>query len=95
MTDVVFVELPKSGTTVTAGKSFGVVESVKSVSELYAPVSGTVVEVNAALEQEPERINKDPYGSGWILKIRVSDAAELQKLLSAEAYEKSVGEGAH
>ncbi|MDQ3659414.1 MAG: glycine cleavage system protein GcvH [Actinomycetota bacterium] len=83
--DVVFVELPEAGATFEAGDSFGAVESVKAVSDLYAPVSGEVVEVNSALEDAPEKINDDPYGEGWILKLRASDTGGL---LSASDYEK-------
>ena len=83
--DVVFVELPEKGRTLEAGEAFGAVESVKAVSDLYAPVAGEVVEVNEALGDSPEKINEDPYGDGWILKLRVSGEADL---LSAEDYEK-------
>ena len=83
--DVVFVELPEQGATLAAGDSFGAVESVKAVSDLYAPVSGEVVEVNGMLEDSPEKINEDPYGEGWILKLRISDEADL---LSAADYER-------
>jgi glycine cleavage system H protein len=92
LTDVVFVELPSKGDEVTAGETFGVVESVKSVSELYAPVSGIVLEVNDTLVDEPETINDDPYGKGWMLKVKVSHASAVEKLMDAAAYEKSVGE---
>ena len=87
--DVVFVELPDEGTTFDAGESFGTVESVKAVSDLYAPVGGEVVEVNSALEDAPENINEDPYGEGWIAKLRTTDEADL---LSPEEYEKVVEE---
>jgi glycine cleavage system H protein len=87
--DVVFVELPEEGDTFDAGESFGTVESVKAVSDLYAPVGGEVVEVNSALEDAPENINEDPYGEGWIVKLRTSDEADL---LSSEEYEKVVEE---
>jgi len=83
--DVVFVELPETGATFDAGDSFGVVESVKAVSDLYAPVGGEVVEVNGALEDTPEKINEDPYGDGWILKLRASGEGDL---LSAQEYEQ-------
>ncbi|MEJ7631523.1 MAG: glycine cleavage system protein GcvH [Rubrobacteraceae bacterium] len=83
--DVVFVELPEAGATFEAGDSFGAVESVKAVSDLYAPVSGEVVEINSALEDAPEKINDDPYGEGWILKLRASDTGGL---LSASDYDK-------
>ena len=87
--DVVFVELPEEGTTLDAGDSFGTVESVKAVSDLYTPVGGEVVEVNSALEDAPENINEDPYGEGWIVKLRISEEADL---LSPEEYEKVVEE---
>ena len=87
--DVVFVELPGEGDTFGAGESFGTVESVKAVSDLYAPVGGEVVEVNSALEDAPENINEDPYGEGWIVKLRTTDEADL---LSPEEYEKVVEE---
>src|SRR4026207_366644 len=81
--DVVFVELPKVGAKVTALKTFGVVESVKAVSDLFAPVSGEVVEVNAELPRSPELVNPDPYGAGWVLVIRMSDPKEAAALMSA------------
>ena len=87
--DVVFVELPEQGATLEAGDSFGAVESVKAVSDLYAPVGGEVVEVNSALEDSPEKINEDPYGEGWILKLQVSGEGDL---LSAADYEKLLEE---
>jgi glycine cleavage system H protein len=87
--DIVFVELPEEGDAFDAGESFGTVESVKAVSDLYAPVGGEVVEVNSALEDAPENINEDPYGEGWIVKLRTTDEADL---LSPEEYEKVVEE---
>ena len=84
--DVVFVELPEAGTSVRAGEPFGVVESVKSVSDLYSPVSGKVTEVNAVLESEPETVNSSPYDSGWMIKVECSDLSELDGLMSAEDY---------
>jgi glycine cleavage system H protein len=87
--DVVFVELPGEGDTFDAGESFGTVESVKAVSDLYAPVGGEVVEVNSALEDAPENINEDPYGEGWIVKLRTSDEPHL---LSPQEYEQVVTE---
>jgi glycine cleavage system H protein len=87
--DVVFVELPDEGDTFDAGESFGTVESVKAVSDLYAPVGGEVVEVNSALEDAPEKINEDPYGEGWIIKLRTSEEADL---LSPQEYEQVVEE---
>lgn len=90
--DVVFVELPETGATFSAGDSFGTVESVKAVSDLYAPVSGEVVEVNESLNESPEKINEDPYGDGWIVRLRVSGDAP-DDILSPEDYEKLVAEG--
>jgi glycine cleavage system H protein len=87
--DVVFVELPETGATLAAGDSFGAVESVKAVSDLYSPVGGEVVEVNGALEDSPEKINEDPYGEGWIFKLQISDERDL---LSAADYEKLLEE---
>jgi glycine cleavage system H protein len=89
--DIVFVELPKAGAQLQAGKSFGTVESVKAVSDLYAPASGKVVEVNDALNQSPEKINKDAH-SAWILKMELANPSELNNLLSADDYQKYVAE---
>ena len=86
--DVVFVELPKVGTRVTQMQTFGVVESVKAVSDLFAPLSGTVVEVNQELTQQPERVNRDPYGGGWLIVVELANPAEADKLMSAQAYEE-------
>ncbi|MEW8978692.1 MAG: glycine cleavage system protein GcvH [Symbiobacterium sp.] len=91
--DVVFVELPEVGRELKQNEQFGVVESVKTVSDLYIPVSGKVVEVNKALDGSPELINQDPYGEGWILKIEIADPAELDNLLDAAAYEEFTKEG--
>jgi glycine cleavage system H protein len=88
--DVVFVELPAVGATVKAHATFGTIEAVKAVSDLYAPVSGTVTEVNPELSKAPEIVNKDPYGKGWMVKIRIADPAELGSLMDAAAYGKSV-----
>ena len=88
--DVVFVELPEVGATLDAGDSFGTVESVKAVSDLYTPVGGEVIEVNEALDSSPEKINEDPYGEGWIVKLRVSD--EGADFLSASDYEQFLEE---
>jgi len=85
--DMVYVELPEAGTEFGQGDACAVVESVKAASDAYAPVSGEVVEVNAALEDEPELVNTDPYGDGWMFKVKLSDASELEGLLKAEAYE--------
>lgn len=90
--DVVFVQVPEVGAEVSAGETFGEVESTKSVSDLYAPVSGTVVEVNDALNETPQALNDDPYGDGWICAIRIGDPAELDELLDAAAY-RSLIEG--
>jgi glycine cleavage system H protein len=87
--DIVFVELPEEGATLDAGDSFGTVESVKAVSDLYTPVGGEVVEVNEALNDQPEKINEDPYGEGWIVKIQVSGEGDL---LSASDYEQFLEE---
>ncbi len=87
--DVVFVELPESGATFEAGDSFGIVESVKAVSDLYTPVGGEVVEINSTLEDAPEKVNEDPYGEGWIIKLRISGEGDL---LSATDYEKVLEE---
>ncbi len=84
--DVVYVELPQEGTILKAGEPFGVVESVKSVSDLYSPVSGEVVEINPDLEAEPETVNTSPYDRGWMIKVALSKQAELEKLLSPEQY---------
>ena len=93
--DIVFVELPKVGTEVAAGKSFGSVESVKAVSDLFAPVSGTVTEVNEALNTAPEQVNKDANGT-WMIKVNMKDASEAGRLLSTADYEKFIAEeGGH
>ncbi len=86
--DVVYVDLPEVGTQVTAGQAFGEVESTKSVSDVYAPVSGTIVERNAALEQKPELVNEEPYGHGWLVSIEASDPSELDQLLDDGAYQQ-------
>ena len=93
--DVVFVELPKVGAKVTSMKAFGVVESVKAVSDLFAPMSGEVVEVNPALAKTPEVVNQDPYGNGWMLVIRPSKPDEWKELLSPSQYEQFLTEGGH
>jgi glycine cleavage system H protein len=93
--DIVFVDLPKVGTEITAGKTFGTVESVKAVSDLYAPTSGTVTEVNGELATAPENVNKDAH-SAWMIKVALKNPAELGSLLSAADYEKFVAEeGGH
>jgi glycine cleavage system H protein len=88
--DVVFVQVPEQGAAVAAGASISEVESTKSVSDIYAPVAGTIVEVNDDLDTSPERLNSDPYGDGWICVIQVDDAAALGALLDAEAYRKLI-----
>jgi len=87
--DIVFVELPKVGTEITAGKSLGTVESVKAVSDIFAPASGTVTEVNEALNTSPEQVNKDAHGA-WMVKVKLKDPSEANRLLSAADYEKYV-----
>ena len=84
-------EVPEVGSSVDASGTFGVVESVKAVSDLYAPVSGTIVEVNSRLEEEPELINSDPYNEAWIIKVKMTDSAELDTLLTGEEYASYVG----
>ena len=86
--DVVFVELPQVGTQLEAGDELGSIESVKAVSELFAPVSGEVVEINETLADKPELVNTDPYGDGWMIRVRMSDATELDDLMNAEEYEE-------
>jgi len=86
--DVVFVELPKVGARVSQMQSFGVVESVKAVSDLFAPLSGVVVEVNQELTHQPERVNRDPYGAGWLIVVELANPAEADKLMSGQQYEE-------
>ncbi len=93
--DIVFVELPAAGTAVIAGEEFGTVESVKAVSEIYAPVSGEVFEINPILAGKPETINKDPYGDGWLIKIRLADLEDLKGLMSAAEYRKFIEDEAN
>ena len=92
--DIVFVELPKVGAEIKAGQSFGTVESVKAVSDMYSPVSGTVTEVNDGLTTAPEKINTDAH-SAWIIKVRLKDPAEMQRLLSAKQYQEFIKEEGH
>ena len=89
--DIVYVDLPKVGTHVEQGKSLGSVESVKAVSDIYAPVSGEVTEVNAILAEAPEKLNSDPHGAAWLVKVRLSNPAELQNLMSAADYQTYIG----
>ncbi len=90
--DIVYVEQPKVGDTVKQNEQFGVVESVKTVSDLYSPLSGEVVEINEEVTSSPESINKDPYGTGWIIKVKTSDSSELDSLLTADAYKEMIGQ---
>lgn len=90
--DVVFVSLPKVGEKFDTHEPFGTIEAVKAVSELYSPVAGTIAEVNDGLDNDPAIVNRDPYGSGWMVKVRVSDPDELHGLLDASAYRKHIGE---
>ncbi len=89
--DVVFVELPSVGDSLSKGDSFGTIEAVKAVSDLYAPVSGEVVEVNGALDDDPSLVNAEPYGAGWMIKVRISDEGELAGLMDADAYKAHIG----
>ena len=93
--DVVFVELPKVGTKVAAHQTFGVVESVKAVSDLFAPVSGEVIEVNGELAQSPQTVNQEPYARGWMLLVAPSSAGEFDQLLTPQQYEQFLAEGGH
>jgi glycine cleavage system H protein len=90
--DVVYVDLPKVGTALTAGKSLGSVESVKAVSEIYAPISGEVAEVNAALTATPELINNDPHGQGWLVKVKAADGSDAKGLMDSAKYEAYIAE---
>lgn len=90
--DVVYVDLPNAGSPVKQFETFGEVESVKSVSDLFSPVSGTVAEVNSGLEDKPELVNEDPYGEGWMLRVTIEDERELQSLLSHDEYQSFLGE---
>jgi glycine cleavage system H protein len=90
--DIVYIELPKVGDRIESGKTFGVIESVKTASDLYAPVSGEVIEVNSELVDQPQSVNDDPYAAGWMIKIRAEDSAEVDKLLTAAQYAEQTGE---
>ena len=90
--DLVYVELPEVGSTIAAGDSVGVVESVKAASDTYAPVSGEVIEINEELEGSPDRINTDPYGDGWMYKVELEDPEEAEDLLDADTYAESIDE---
>ena len=89
--DITFVQLPKVGAVLKAGETFGVVESVKAASDVYAPVAGTVIEVNKALESTPEKVNAAPYGDGWMLKLKLANPADAAALLDAPGYSKAIG----
>ncbi len=88
--DIVYVELPEMGAELSQMDAFGTIEAVKTVAELFSPVSGEVVEINERLEDEPEIINKDPYGDGWMIKVRINDPSELNKLLGADDYKQLI-----
>jgi len=90
--DLVYVELPEQGSTVSAGDSVGVIESVKAASDTYAPLSGEIIEVNNELENAPEQINNDPYGDGWMYKLSIEDSEEVENLLDADAYTDSIAD---
>ncbi|HET6350867.1 MAG TPA: glycine cleavage system protein GcvH [Coriobacteriia bacterium] len=91
--EVVYVDLPDAGDTITAGDTFGEIESVKSVSELFAPVTGEILEVNDGLADTPETVNKDPHDAGWMIKVKLDDASEYDGLMSAEEYDDFVTQG--
>ncbi|MBM6960764.1 glycine cleavage system protein GcvH [Bacteroides caecigallinarum] len=90
--DIVFVDVPTEGETLEKGETFGSIEVVKTVSDLFLPVGGEILEVNPALEENPELVNKDPYGEGWIIRIKPTDVSEAEELLDAEAYKKLINE---
>ncbi len=89
--DVVFVEIETEGETLSKGETFGTIEAVKTVSDLFMPISGEVLEINPKLEEAPEIVNNDPYNEGWMVKIKIQDASELNDLLSADAYKENIG----
>ncbi len=95
LTDLVYMQLPKVGDQVAVGKPFGEIESVKAVSDLYSPLDGEVVEVNSGLPDKLEVLNDDPYGAGWLIKVKVSNPDSLRKLMSLETYERQCAEGGH
>ena len=88
--DIVFVDIPTVGETLEAGETFGTIEVVKTISDLFLPLAGEILEQNEALEENPELVNKDPYGKGWIIKVKIEDEAQLDGLLSADAYKASI-----
>lgn len=93
--DIVYVEMPKAGALVEQFKQMGVIESVKAVSDIFAPLSGTIEQVNADVENDPAKVNGDPYGAGWLVKIALSDAAQAKNLLDAAAYQKVIDAAEH
>ena len=93
--DIVYVEMPKPGAAVTQSKQMGVIESVKAVSDIYAPLSGTIAEINGDVENDPAKVNNDPYDGGWLVKIKLADPAEVKNLLDGAAYQKVVDAAAH
>jgi len=93
--DIVFVELPELDTEVSSGEEAGVVESVKAASDIYSPISGTVIEVNEALENTPDLINSDPYGKGWLFRVQPTDESEMKELMDADEYTKQVASEGH
>ena len=90
--DIVFVDVPTEGETLEKGEAFGSIEVVKTVSDLFIPIGGEVVEVNPALEENPELVNKDPYGEGWLIRIKPTNVAEMEELLDAEGYKQLINE---
>ena len=90
--DIVFVDIPTEGETLEKGETFGTIEVVKTVSDLFLPIGGEVLEINPALEENPELVNKDPYGEGWLIKIKPTDVSEMDDLLDAEAYKQTINE---
>ncbi|HHS50451.1 MAG TPA: glycine cleavage system protein GcvH [candidate division Zixibacteria bacterium] len=90
--DIVFIELPETGEDVAQGESIGTIEAVKAVTDLFAPLSGEIVEINDALDGTPEIINQDPYGDGWMVRIKIADKSETENLLTAEQYKELIGE---
>ncbi len=91
--DIVYIELPEVGTEISANDSMGTIEAVKTVADLYAPVTGVVEEINSALEESPESVNDSPYDDGWFVKIKVSDPTELESLMTHNAYQEMIGQG--
>ena len=90
--DIVFVDIPTEGETLEKGETFGTIEVVKNVSDLFLPIGGEVLEINPALEENPELVNQDPYGEGWLIKIKPTDVSEMDDLLDAETYQQTINE---